>query len=49
MRDNKSMKNKIYTQAEYEKQLEQEKVFINVCFAATCYGLGLILLYMGLL
>ena len=46
----KSMKKiKYYTQVEFEKQLEQEKVFVNVTIATICYALGLGILWMGLL
>jgi len=40
---------KIYTQAEYQNQLEQEKAFVNVTIATICYALGLGILWMGLL
>ena len=45
----KSMKKiKYYTQIEYQKQLEQEKAFVNVCIATICYMVGIGILYMGL-
>ena len=39
---------KIYTQYDYQRQLEQEKAFVNVTIATICYVLGMGILYMGL-
>jgi CRISPR/Cas system CSM-associated protein Csm4 (group 5 of RAMP superfamily) len=45
----KSMKKiKYYTQDEYEKQLNQEKVFVNVTIATICYVVGLGIFYMSI-
>jgi hypothetical protein len=41
-------KTKYYTQEQYQKELAQEKVFVNVCIAAILYMVGLGILYMGL-
>jgi len=42
-------KTKFYTQFEYQKQLEQEKVFVDYCIAAILYMVSIAILYMGLL
>ncbi len=41
-------KTKYYTQTQYQKELEQEKAFVNITIATILYALGLGILYMGL-
>jgi hypothetical protein len=44
------MKNTKYiTQYEYQKQLEQEKVFVKITIATILYGVSLTLFWMSLL